>query len=325
MNILVTGCKGQLGTELQKIAASDTLHHWFFTDVDTLDICDKNAVDHFFSANSIEVCVNCAAYTAVDKAEDEPELAEKINAFAPQLLADTCLKNNALLIHISTDYVFGGDAETPYQVDDLVNPQSEYGRTKAEGEKRIQQSGCNYFIIRTAWLYSATGKNFVKTMLTLADTRPEINVVNDQKGCPTWAYDLASVIMRLIEQNGKNAVHETFHFTNEGQITWYDFTLAIMEIGGKQCKVNPITTNQFPTKAKRPAYSVLDLSKIKAFTGMKIPFWRDSLIKCVEELKRKTDCPAWPAMTQSPSRGETDLTRCNRSAASGSTPTGKTK
>lgn len=284
MNILVTGCNGQLGTELQKIAKDDNNNHWVFTDVDTLDICDKEAVERCFSDLKIEACVNCAAYTAVDKAEDEPELAEKINAYAPQILADTCLKHNALLVHISTDYVFGGDATEPYKTDDPVCPQSAYGRTKADGEQRIQQSGCNYFIIRTAWLYSAVGKNFVKTMLMLGDTKDKINVVADQKGCPTWAYDLARAIFRLIELNGNNPAHEVFHFTNEGQITWHDFATAIMEIGGKTCKVNPITTDQYPTKAKRPAYSVLDLSKIKAYAGIEIPFWWESLMKCIEEL-----------------------------------------
>lgn len=275
-----------MGTELQKIATSETKHHWLFTDVDTLDICDKEAVEHCFSANSIEVCINCAAYTAVDKAEDEPELAERINAYAPQVLAKTCLKHNALLIHISTDYVFDGTGEVPYLVSDAVNPQSVYGRTKAEGERLIRESGCNYFIVRTAWLYSAVGKNFVKTMLMLGDTKDEINVVADQKGCPTWAYDLACALFRLIQLNGNKPAHETFHFTNEGQITWYDFATAIMEIGGKQCKVNPITTDQYPTKARRPSYSVLDLSKIKDYTGMKIPFWRESLVKCIDELNR---------------------------------------
>ena len=275
-----------MGTELQKIAASETKRHWLFTDVDTLDICDKKAVEHCFSANSIEVCINCAAYTAVDKAEDEPELAERINAYAPQVLAKTCLKHNALLIHISTDYVFDGTGEVPYLVSDAVNPQSVYGRTKAEGERLIRESGCSYFIVRTAWLYSAVGKNFVKTMLMLGDTKDEINVVADQKGCPTWAYDLACALFRLIQLNGNKPAHETFHFTNEGQITWYDFATAIMEIGGKQCKVNPITTDQYPTKARRPAYSVLDLSKIKDYTGMKIPFWRESLVKCIDELNR---------------------------------------
>ncbi|MBR1513195.1 MAG: dTDP-4-dehydrorhamnose reductase [Bacteroidales bacterium] len=282
MNILVTGCKGQLGTELQKIA--DPCHHWFFTDVDTLDICDETAVEAYFEAHEIEVCINCAAYTAVDKAEDEPDLAEKINVFAPQILAETCLKHHALLVHISTDYVFGGDAQTPYRVSDPINPQSVYGSTKAEGEKRIMTIGCNYFIVRTAWLYSSTGKNFVKTMLNLADTRDEINVVADQKGCPTWAHDLAVALVTLVNQNGNQPVQEVFHFTNEGQITWYDFTLAIIEIGGKHCKVNPITTDQYPTKAKRPAYSVLDLSKIKEYAGIEIPDWRESLVKCIEQL-----------------------------------------
>ena len=282
MNILVTGCKGQLGTELQKLAGAE--HQWFFTDVDTLDICNKAAVEACFEANHIDACINCAAYTAVDKAEDEPELATLINAFAPKVLANTCLKHNALLIHISTDYVFGGDANEPYKVDDPINPQSVYGSTKAEGERLICESGCNYMIVRTAWLYSSVGKNFVKTMLMLGDTKEEINVVADQKGCPTWAHDLASSLVALLDKNGKKEVHETFHFTNEGQITWYDFAVAIMEIGGKNCKVNPITTDQYPTKAKRPAYSVLDLNKIKDYAGVEIPFWRDSLEKCIEEL-----------------------------------------
>ena len=286
MNILVTGCRGQLGTELQKIAASDIQHHWLFTDVDTLDICHKAAVKDCFETNRIDVCINCAAYTAVDKAEDEPELASLINAFAPKVLADACLRRDALLIHVSTDYVFGGDADEPYKVDDPINPQSVYGSTKADGERVIQQSGCNYMIVRTAWLYSSVGKNFVKTMLMLGDTKDEINVVADQKGCPTWAHDLAVALVALLDKNGKNKVHEIFHFTNEGQITWYDFATAIMEIGEKKCKVNPITTDQYPTKAKRPAYSVLDLSKIKDYAGIEIPDWRESLVKCIEELSQ---------------------------------------
>lgn len=287
MNILVTGCRGQLGTEIQKIAASDTLHQWHFTDVDTLDICDSNAVENAFESRQINVCINCAAYTAVDKAEDEPELAHKINALAPQILAKTCKKHNALLVHVSTDYVFDGNGSSPYREDEQVCPQSVYGNTKAEGEKLIHESECNYFIVRTAWLYSATGKNFVKTMLMLADTRDEINVVADQKGTPTWAFDLAEMLVHLINQNGTKPVQETFHFTNTGIITWYDFTVAIMEIAGKTCKVNPITTDQYPAKAHRPAYSVLDKSKIMAYTGRQIPYWRDSLVKCIEELSRK--------------------------------------
>ena len=287
MNILVTGCKGQLGTEIQKIAAADTLHQWYFTDIDNLDICDNDAVENAFTSHQIEVCINCAAYTAVDKAEDEPALAHKINALAPQILAKACKKHNALLVHVSTDYVFDGNGSNPYREDEPVCPQSVYGVTKAEGEKLIHESGCNYFIVRTAWLYSATGKNFVKTMLMLADTRDEINVVADQKGTPTWAYDLAEMLVHLINQNGTKPVHETFHFTNTGIITWYDFTVAIMEIAGKTCKVNPITTDQYPAKAHRPAYSVLDKSKIMAYTERQIPYWRDSLVKCIEELSRK--------------------------------------
>lgn len=285
MNILVTGCNGQLGTELQKIALNGKQHQWFFTDIDTLDICNKTAVEECFVKNGIDACINCAAYTAVDKAEDEPELATLVNSFAPKVLAEACNNHDALLIHVSTDYVFGGDAHEPYKVDDPINPQSVYGSTKAEGERLIRESGCNYMIVRTAWLYSSVGKNFVKTMLMLGDTKDEINVVADQRGCPTWAHDLAFALVALLDKNGKNEIHETFHFTNEGQITWHDFATAIMEIGGKHCKVNPITTDQYPTKAKRPAYSVLDLSKIKEFAGIEIPDWRKSLEQCIDELK----------------------------------------
>lgn len=289
MNLLVTGCYGQLGKELQRLASCNLDHQWLFTDVDTLDITDPDAVERCFSEHGIGVCINCAAYTAVDRAEDEPELAARINTQAPQILAETCLRHDALLVHLSTDYVFDGNGTTPYRVDDPVNPQSVYGSTKAEGERLIRESGCKHVIVRTAWLYSSTGKNFVKTMLNLGDTRPEINVVNDQRGCPTWAHDLAQALVALMDHYGTEPVHETFHFTNEGNITWYDFACAIMEIGEKHCQVNPITTDQYPAKAYRPAYSVLDLSKIKQVTGMEIPYWRDSLVKCIEEINKKTE------------------------------------
>ncbi|MCR5645583.1 MAG: dTDP-4-dehydrorhamnose reductase [Bacteroidales bacterium] len=284
MNVLVTGCNGQLGRALQHLAASLPQYHCIFTDIDTLDITDPAAVEQCFTEHHIETCINCAAYTAVDKAEDEPELAARINTYAPSILAATCLRHNALLVHLSTDYVFDGSASEPYPVDAPVHPMSVYGRTKADGEQRIRESGCNYLIVRTAWLYSATGKNFLKTMLALGDTRPEINVVNDQRGCPTWAPDLAQAIVSLVDIYGTKPVHETFHFTNEGQITWYDFAQTIMELAGKPCHVNPITSDQYPTKAKRPAYSVLDLGKIKQVTGLDIPFWKDSLEKCIKEL-----------------------------------------
>jgi len=287
MNILVTGCYGQLGNELQKVAADNCSHQWFFTDIDTLDICDPNAVERYFSANGIGVCINCAAYTAVDMAEDEPDKAQKVNVEAPGILADCCKRHQATLIHISTDYVFDGNGTRPYREDDITAPASVYGLTKRDGELAIRKTGCNHIIIRTAWLYSSWGKNFVKTMLNLGDTRPEINVVNDQRGCPTWAADLAVAIVKLLGKYGLEPVQETFHFTNEGQITWFEFAQAIMEIGGKHCTVNPITTDQYPTKAKRPAYSVLDLNKIKSVTGMVIPSWRESLAKCIEEINHK--------------------------------------
>lgn len=287
MNVLVTGCHGQLGTEIQKITAADQQNHWYFTDVDTLDICNATAVETAFSEHQINVCVNCAAYTAVDMAEDQPEIAAFINAFAPKLLADTCLKHNALLVHISTDYVFNGQAQTPYKENDPIDPKSAYGQTKAEGERLIRESGCNHVIVRTAWLYSSTGKNFVKTMLQLAETRDSVNVVCDQKGTPTWAGDLAKAIVLLINHYGTGSVQETFHFTNEGVTTWDEFATTIFEIAGSPCKVNPITTDQYPTKATRPAYSVLDKDKIKQTLGIEIPYWKDSLAKCIEELKKQ--------------------------------------
>lgn len=287
MNILVTGSNGQLGTELRKIAATDSSHAWFFTDIDTLDICDHEAVEVFFKNNHIEYCLNCAAYTAVDKAEDEPEMAEKVNVEAPSLLANTCKRFGATLIHISTDYVFNGNGDHPYQEDDTTAPTSVYGRTKRDGELAIIDSGCNYCIVRTAWLYSSTGKNFVKTMLYLADTHDQINVVCDQKGTPTWAGDLARALVLLVNRYGMNPVHEMFHYTNEGITTWYGFAVAIFELAGKTCRVNPITTDQYPTKATRPAYSVLDKTKIKQTLGCQIPYWRDSLEKCLEELTLK--------------------------------------
>ena len=288
--IIITGCNGQLGRAINKELGGNDKYELINTDVfegegiTPLDITNVDACLELARRVKPAAIINCAAYTAVDKAEDEPQLATLVNTFAPKVLAEACKRHNALLMHVSTDYVFGGDANEPYKVDDPINPQSVYGSTKADGERVIRESGCDYMIVRTAWLYSSVGKNFVKTMLMLGDTKDEINVVADQKGCPTWAHDLAVTLMALLNKNGKNEVHETFHFTNEGQITWYDFATAIMKIGGKTCKVNPITTDQYPTKARRPAYSVLDLSKIKAYAGIEIPQWRESLKRCIEEL-----------------------------------------
>lgn len=287
MNILVTGCNGQLGNEFQKIARFDIEHNWLFTDVDTLDICDEDSVNRFFKENKIEACINCAAYTAVDKAEDEEEKAREINALAVKKLANVCKSNDSLLIHISTDYVFDGTSIRPYLEDDIVSPNSVYGRTKAEGEQNIISSGCSYIIVRTSWLYSSFGNNFVKTMLRLGSEREFVNVVDDQNGNPTWAYDLANAILLLIRRFVNTDVKEIFNYSNEGTIPWSNFAEAIFYIGNKNCEVRPISTKEYGSKANRPAFSALDKSKIKAYTGIKIPFWRESLIKCIEEIRNK--------------------------------------
>lgn len=286
MNFLVTGSYGQLGKEMMKIASHDEVNHWFFTDIDTLDICDADAVEHFFTSHNIGTCVNCAAYTAVDRAEDDVELARKVNVTAVKNLAMSCLKHQATLVHVSTDYVFDGQGSRPYREDDPTGPVSVYGQTKLEGEEAIKATGCNYLIVRTAWLYSSTGKNFVKTMLQLAGNHDSINVVCDQKGTPTWAADLAYAIELIIQHYGTNPVHETFHFTNEGVTTWDEFARAIFEIAHKDCQVHSITTDQYPTRATRPAYSVLDKTKIKEVLGIEIPCWKDSLAQCIEELNK---------------------------------------
>ena len=209
-----------------------------------------------------------------------------MNACASKILAETCLRHNALLIHVSTDYVFDGKGNRPSREDDPTQPASVYGKTKLKGEQAIQASGCNYCIVRTAWLYSTTGKNFVKTMLTLAENRDQVNVVCDQMGTPTYAADLAQAIMAILSHYGRQPVHEIFHFTDEGVTTWDRFAAAIFELAGKTCLVNPITTEQYPTKATRPAYSVLDKSKITQTLGIHIPFWKDSLARCINELNQ---------------------------------------
>ena len=285
MNILVTGCNGQLGKEFQKISNIHTEHNWIFTDINELDICDKHSVNTFFTEKTLDVCINCAAYTAVDKAEDEEEKAKTINATAVSNLAYACKSSNTLLIHISTDYVFDGTSERPYLESDLVSPNCVYGKTKAEGEQNIITSGCSYIIVRTSWLYSSYGNNFVKTMLRLGSEREFVNVVDDQNGNPTWAYDLANAIMLLILRFENREVKEIFNYSNEGTIPWSNFAEAILYIGNKNCEVRPISTKEYGSKANRPAFSALDKTKIRAFTGIKIPFWRESLIKCIEEIK----------------------------------------
>ena len=285
MNILVTGCNGQLGNEFQKIARFNMDHNWLFTDIDTLDICNQDSISQFFTKNDIEICINCAAYTAVDKAEDEEDKARMINALAVKNLSNVCKSNNAVLIHISTDYVFDGTSIRPYLESDSVSPNNVYGKTKAEGEQFIIESGCSYIIVRTSWLYSSFGNNFVKTMLRLGSEREFVNVVDDQNGNPTWAYDLANAILLLIQRFENKEVKEIFNYSNEGTIPWNNFAEAIFYIGNKNCEVRPISTQEYGSRANRPAFSALDKTKIKAFTGIKIPFWRESLIKCIEEIK----------------------------------------
>ncbi len=286
-NILVTGGNGQLGSELQRVQlkAEDNLK-FFFTDVDTLDITDRNALDTFVKANNIRYIINCAAYTAVDKAEDDIDLCYKINRDAVANIAAVAADNKAKVVHVSTDYVFDGTKTTSYVESDPVSPRSVYGRSKQEGEAELLRLCPQSVVIRTAWLYSIYGNNFVKTMIRLGKEREALSVVADQTGTPTNAADLAAAIVDIIRYaEAKELVPGIYHFSNEGVTTWYDFTLAIhREAGITTCKVSPITTAEYPTKATRPQYSVLDKTKIKTTFGLSIPQWEDSLRKCIEEL-----------------------------------------
>lgn len=281
-NILVTGANGQLGSELRKIGFS-ALDEVFYTDVAELDITDYAAVEKFVKDKEIDTIINCAAYTAVDKAEEEPQLAAKINTEAVTNLARAAAKEGCLLIHISTDYVFDGTGTKPYSEKDKPCPVSVYGKTKLAGEEAILKSRCFHIIIRTAWLYSSFGNNFVKTILRLAAERPEINVVSDQVGSPTYAGDLAAAIVAIM-YNEERIEHEgIYHYSNEGVCSWYDFAAEIVRLSGKECRVKPVTTAEYPTKTQRPAYSVLDKSKIKKTFGIEIPEWKDALAKMMNE------------------------------------------
>lgn len=281
-NILVTGANGQLGSEIRELAESYPQNHFFFTDVATLDITDKNAIALFIQENKITAILNCAAYTAVDKAESEPELANKINHLAVQHLAEAAKVYECKFIHISTDYVFDGTNYMPYGENDIPNPQSVYGSTKLSGELVMQKiNPKNAIIIRTSWVYSSYGNNFVKTMLRLGKEKQELGVIVDQIGTPTYAGDLAKTILKILPQI-KNKKVEVFHYANEGVCSWYDFAKAIFEYTNINCKVNPISTAQYPTVAKRPQYSVLDKSKIKETYHIDIPYWKDSIKECIK-------------------------------------------
>lgn len=276
-NVLVTGSNGQLGSEINALYSKYPDYHFMFTDVEELDLTNFDQVETFFSTNEIKVCINCAAYTAVDKAEDDRELAMLINFKAVENLAKVCQKNNSLLIHISTDYVFNGLHYKPYEESDPVAPDSYYGVTKLKGEEAVF-SGCDKaIIIRTSWLYSSFGNNFVKTMIRLGNERSELGVVVDQVGTPTYAGDLAKAILTIMVKNGNQNINEIYHFSNEGVISWYDFAQAIMEAKSIDCKVNAIESKDFPAKASRPFYSVLNKAKIKHDFQVIVPYWLDSL------------------------------------------------
>ena len=284
MNILVTGANGQLGNEM-RIVSKNSSDRYIFTDVDELDITNRDAVMSFVKDNDIKVVINCAGYTNVEKAEDDEKTAELINAQAVEYLALACRDNHATLIHISTDYVFGGnDGNTPKKENEPVNPTGAYGRTKLHGEQAIWKVRCNYLIIRTAWLYSEFGNNFVKTMHKLTAERDKINVVFDQIGTPTYAYDLANVIFKIVEERRYDELNGIYHFSNEGVVSWYDFAKEICELSGNVCDIQPCHSDEFPSKVKRPSYSVLDKTKIKKALNITIPYWKDSLKICVNRL-----------------------------------------
>ena len=282
MNILITGCNGQLGNEMQLLEASHPQHTYFNTDVAELDITNQDAIEAFVNDNQIDGIVNCAAYTAVDKAEENEELCTKLNAEAPAYLAAAIGKRGGWMIQISTDYVFDGTQHTPYTEEADTCPNSVYGKTKLVGELNVQKFCAQSMIIRTAWLYSTFGNNFVKTMIRLGKEKPELGVIFDQIGTPTYARDLAMAIFAAIEQG---IVPGVYHFSNEGVISWYDFTKAIHRIAGiTTCHVRPLHTSEYPTPAKRPHYSVLDKTKIKQTYNIEVPYWEESLADCIAKL-----------------------------------------
>ncbi len=289
MNILVTGANGQLGNEIQNVSKNST-DKYIFTDVcdgyEHLDITDINAIREMVQSNHVECIINCAAWTNVDKAETAGEIVELLNATAPENLAKVMKEVDGLLVHISTDYVFGADPyNVPCKEDQKGTPTGVYGLTKLHGEQKIVASGVKHIIIRTAWLYSEYGHNFVKTMLNLTATKPQLKVVFDQCGTPTYAGDLANAIYDIVENRKYEGQTGIYHFSNEGVCSWYDFTQAIAHYAGNdKCDIQPCHSNEFPSPVKRPAYSVLDKSKIKDTFGIKIPYWTESLKLCLKNL-----------------------------------------
>ena len=283
--ILVTGADGQLGKELHALAINFPTYQFIFTTKEKLAIDDLDAVGVFFSGHSIEYCINCAAYTAVDKAESEAELAFLVNAEATGNLAKVCKEHEVQFIHISTDYVFDGTAKQPYKETDPTGTINVYAASKLKGEELAIENDPSSIIIRTSWLYSSFNNNFVKTMLRLMKEKKSISVVNDQLGSPTYAADLAAAIMKIITASRRKKKQGIYHYCNEGAITWYEFALMIKNLSGSKCTVNPIPTSGYPTAAKRPQYSVLDTKKIQQTFNIEIPAWADSLKICLEKIK----------------------------------------
>ena len=290
MNVLVTGSNGQLGTELRRLAL-DSPHHFIFTDINSLpgvetvylDISDRASIDIIAESEKVDIIVNCAAYTDVERAESEIDMAMLLNHQAVENLAGAAASRDAALIHISTDYVFSGEGNIPIREDAVPAPKGVYGSTKLAGEKALQKSACRSVIVRTSWLYSPYGRNFVKTMRSLMRSGRELKVVYDQLGCPTYAADLADALMHII--HGPRIEGNTiYHYSDEGAVSWYDFAQAIRELSGYDCRVVPCLTSEYPTKARRPHYSVLDKSAIKRAYRLEIPYWRDSLARCIDRM-----------------------------------------
>ncbi len=286
--LLITGANGQLGNEMRCIADRDNINSYIFTDVEELDITNFSDICNFVEIHKPDFIINCAAYTAVDKAEDDSEICAKINTLAVENLANAAKIANAKVIHVSTDYVYSGDTTMPYIESDTTNPKSVYGKTKLEGEIALANILPEQSItIRTSWLYSSFGRNFVKTMISLGKERESLNVVCDQRGTPTFARDLANAIMSIVNSNKFES--GIYNYSNEGECSWYEFACEIFKIADIDCMVNAITTDQYPTKAQRPAYSVLDKSKIKKVYGLEIPEWRESLKECIKLLNSNID------------------------------------
>ena len=284
-NILITGSNGQLGSEIREISDRYENYNFVFTDVEELDLTISEDIDSFFTDNKIDVCVNCAAYTAVDKAEDEIGLAMLVNSTAVDNLSKVCNNNGTLLFHISTDYVFNGKHFMPYSETDTVSPDSQYGLSKLKGEEAVMLNCDKAIIVRTSWLYSSHGNNFVKTLIKLGNEKDQLSVVSDQVGTPTYAADLAEAIMVMIASFDETKPKEIYHFSNEGAISWYDFGKAIMKLSNIECAINPIDSKDYPSKANRPFYSVLSKSKIKKHYGVNVPYWEDSLRRMIIKSK----------------------------------------